>query len=221
MAIFRFPKTTDRSLILGPTGSGKSVFGLYLLAHSDFTYRPWVIVDYKDDEQFDGLPIIEPIKKPDQKIKRPGIYIYRPTLDDEEEIAKFFVHAHKRNNVGLFFDEAQTIPFSTPLKAILQQGRSKRISVIACSQRPVGLNRSYISESQIITSFALIDDRDKKTLSGVIPEKLVQELDALPDYHSVFYDAAKRQGTILGPCPDENTLIKSMVKKHNRQYRFI
>src|ERR1700751_6052757 len=93
---FRFPKPTQRTVILGATGSGKSVFGLWVLSYMNFEDMPWVIVDYKGDDLLEEIledhnwkvtrnrvvrgfnsPIKE-ISPTDPVPKKPGLYYMRP-----------------------------------------------------------------------------------------------------------------------------------------------
>jgi hypothetical protein len=48
-ADWRFPNDNERVMCLGRTGSGKSQMIAFLMAHSSFDRRPWIVIDYKGE----------------------------------------------------------------------------------------------------------------------------------------------------------------------------
>src|SRR5271169_5361205 len=139
--MFRFPGGDARTTILGATGSGKTTCGVFMLAHQRFDVRPWIAFDFKREELFDfaGFPPIMPIGLFDPLPKRHGLYLCSPRPGEEDALETMLWRIWERGNIGVFVDEAALMPDMDAFPAILQQGRSKRIPVIACSQRPVSV----------------------------------------------------------------------------------
>ena len=61
---FRLPGGADRTVVIGPTGSGKTVAGAWLLSRQRFDRRPWVALDFKNEELWDavGDPPMRPLR---------------------------------------------------------------------------------------------------------------------------------------------------------------
>jgi hypothetical protein len=82
--------------------------------------------------------------------------------------------------------------------AILQQGRSKRIPVIACSQRPVNVVRGIFSEANFFCLYRLNDRRDYRQVEGFMPGDLSVPM---PEHHWRWYDVAKNVSLEMSPVP--------------------
>src|SRR5690606_40038444 len=74
-----------RLTIIGRTGSGKTVAGLYHLALSSWTEKPWIIVDFKGDKHVRQIPGAVPMDISAPVPDDPGIYIVRhfPGMENE------------------------------------------------------------------------------------------------------------------------------------------
>jgi hypothetical protein len=104
--------------------------------------------------------------------RKPGLYRMRVDPQDEDNLEQWLWDVWKRGNIGLFIDEVALVPQKHAFKAILRQGRSKLIPVIACTQRPVGCDREvsggqtrHPSRSDLKTN-----DAAQKLLDKVIQE---------------------------------------------------
>lgn len=201
----RLPDDSDRLLIIGMTGSGKTIAGIWHLSLRDFYSIPWVIFDFKRDANIARIPAQE--ISLDEMPQEPGLYVVRPLPNQDERVERFLWNAWNRENIGLYFDEGYMIDKnSAALNAILTQGRSKRIPIIMLSQRPVGLSRFARSEATFFQTFFLNDKDDRKIIQAFQPEKVSERL---PPYHSWFYDVAKDDLVHLSPVPDLETILKA------------
>jgi len=203
---FQLPNNTERSLVLGRTGSGKTVFAVWLLSMHSIETQPWVILDFKRDSYLRSLPFITKIKLGDLP-KKPGIY-YLPVKpnEDDDAINDYLFSLLDHGNIGFFCDEASNIPQREPrfrgLKAILAQGRSKKVPVILASQRTAWLNQSIISETEYFAAFQFNQAADKKRLSEFMPDDATETLD---DYWSHWYDIKRNAYFRLKPVDEQGT----------------
>ena len=209
------PTDTEHHAIFGQNGSGKTVFGLWQLAQRNFDRKPWVIIDFKRDPLIAQIPRIEPIgfSVPRQK----GLYVVRPSPADVDdgEVTEWLYDVWERENVGLFIDEGYMFnPRDRALRAVLTQGRSKHIPIIALSQRPSWISPFILSEASHISVFYLQMPQDiqrvREFVPGVNPS-------ALPPHHSFYSYMKQREVHNLGPCPDENEILDMFDRKRVRR----
>jgi hypothetical protein len=213
------PTNSDRTVAVGRTGTGKTVAGLWHLSNYDLT-KPWVIFNFKDDEHINSLEnTLEvdvgyvPTKK-DQ-----GIFVVNPSPYDLEgsslersKVDKYLLKLWERRNIGIFIDEAFVLGNSKALIQCLTQGRSLRIPMILCTQRPVWITRFAFSEASFIQVFDLNDDRDKDTVEGFVPIE-DDDFDALEKYESYYYDIAENHLVKLLPVPNMDKIREIFVAK--------
>ncbi len=210
---FRLPQNKDRIINVGRTGTGKTVAGLWHLSNFEFDSRPWVIIDFKNDEHIQDIENLQesdfsyiPTKKDD------GIFVVHPTPDDcvgkGSAMSEYFTKLWERENIGIFIDEAYVIgPNNTGMNLCLTQGRSKRIPMILNTQRPVWVSRFGFSEASFIQAFHLNDDRDKDTVSGFTPIA-PDDFETLKEHQSFYYDVAKHNLVRLNPVPDMDAILE-------------
>lgn len=225
MAQMRLPQPGQRALIVGRTGSGKTQAALFLLSLMDYDERPWVILDYKGEgniAQIPGAQVI-PLRADLWKLE-PGIYIVRPQLFEAALVEKFLWDIWKRENIGLFVDEGYMLPErSDAFRAILTQGRSKKISVILLTQRPVEIDRFAISEADYFQIFHLNDKQDRKRVAEYVPYDFEKEA-KLEAFNSIWYDVPQDRLQRLAPVPelgDILTIFRSRLQVAEPQRRLI
>lgn len=214
------PGPADRTIIVGQTGSGKTWLGVWLLSHQAIDRRPWVVIDYKREELFRQLgrhawrSILTPASPPP---KKPGLHLIQPLESDDDAMDAFLWRIWKRGNIGLYIDEGMMIPAGrgSAMRAILTQGRSLRLPVIALSQRPVEIDRYFFSEAQYFAEFFLMDREDRKTLTRYTPF----DADDVPAaHHCYWYDSKRRAVSYLAPVPDRETFLARLRSRAPRRF---
>jgi hypothetical protein len=209
---FRLPGGDARTTCIGATGTGKTTCGAWLLSLQQFDKRPWVIVDFKREALFDyvGFPPIVELSLTSAPPKRPGLYLVSPRPDQENELEAWLWKVWQRENIGLFVDEASLMPERDAFRAILQQGRSKRLPVIACTQRPVNVQRPLFSEASFFCVYRMADKRDYRVIEGFVPADLSLPL---PDHHWRWYDVAKNKLLTMAPVPPPNRVADDLRER--------
>lgn len=211
MGDFRFPDNSQRTAVMGRTGSGKTQFGIWLLSHMDFTSQPWVVFDFKGDALINEIPYAKNIAL-DKVISDPGIYVVRPRPGDDEAVDVFLERIWEQEHVGIFIDEAYCIDKnSDAFNAILTQGRSKHIPAIILTQRPAWISRFVFSESDFFAIFHLNDKKDRDRVAQFLPDPNEQEQadleQRLQKYHSLWFDVGEHRIFPLLPVPDRASII--------------
>lgn len=202
MTQFRFPGGDQRTTILGATGSGKSTCGLWMLSYQRLDVRPWVIFDFKREQFFDrvGFPPITAIGLDDKPPRKPGLYLVAPNPGQDDAVDAFLWKCWQQENIGLYVDEAPLMSeYGDAFPACIQQGRSKRIPIIACTQRPVGVPRGLFSEASFVCVYDITDVRDFKVIQGFVPAELIQS--PPPRFHWRWWDRDRRLILDMGPVP--------------------
>ncbi len=220
---FRLPNTSQRSVVIGRTGSGKTVLGAWLLSLAPFDKMPYIIMDYKGEEIFRNADRIKEIGL--KKIPtEPGLYVVRPMPKQDEDVENFLWKVWEQEHVGLYFDEGYALPKgSASLQAIYTQGRSKRIPCITCTQRPTWLSKFTFTEADFFSIFQLNNKDDRKTVQDYIPKDDMNVEDRLQTYYSHWYDVGNASGFLLKPVPhpDKITEILQDRLKPETEKRFL
>lgn len=206
---FQLPGANDRTTIIGGTGTGKTVLGAWVLSKQRFSERPWVALDFKDEELWDkvGDPPMRDLRL-GKLPKKTGLYRMSVLPGQEDELETWLWDVWRHENIGLFCDEASLMPHKNAWKAILRQGRSKRIPVIACTQRPADCGREIFTESQYIGCFRLDDVRDYKVVQGFTRNAAIDS--PLPEFNSYWYDKKQFQLTRLRPVGGPDKVAASL-----------
>jgi len=212
MAEFTFPREGYHTAVLGTTGTGKSTLAAHLLSRAPFHLKPQYILDYKFEDIFAMSKRIVEIGINDTLTRTPGVYIIRPRPDQEDEVEDFFKRLWHHENADLYIDEAYLAPNKTWLRNLLAQGRSKHISVISASQRPVDVPRSVFTEASYVSVFRLNDRKDYQRVGEFTPEGMIEK--RLPDYHSFWYSPLHHKAddpqpyVILSPVPRAEQIVE-------------
>jgi hypothetical protein len=205
---FRIPGGTDRTVIIGGTGSGKTTFGAWLLSRQRFDLRAWVAIDFKGEELW-GLVGSPPMRSLDLDTLPTSLGLFRLSVQpgEEDALERWLWRVWGRENIGLFADEVSLMQ-SNGFKAILRQGRSKRIPVIACSQRPVDCDREVFTEAGFRAVFRLDDERDYKIVRGLTRGADLSH--PLPEHWCYWQDAARNVILVLKPVATPDAIAKRL-----------
>jgi hypothetical protein len=216
----RLPSSSDRIVIVGRTGSGKSQAGSWHLSMQAFDTMPWVVLDSKDDpdEIFNRVAMAQQITYKELPSK-PGIYILKILPGESEELEGWLWRAWQRGDIGIFVDEGTMIDkYSKSFNSMLNQGRSKRIPMIILTQQPVNVSGYVFSEAGFWQVFDLtrMSDRKKVEENTNIPRDY-----NLPDYHSYYYDVGKKNLVTFAPVPDAEVILRNIDAKHPKKRRYL
>lgn len=194
------PTYSDRIAIVGATGSGKTVAGIFHLSMMDLNARPWVIVDLKEEAHINAIEKAKHVGLDfTPKEKDRGIFIVHPRTRDEEAVNDLLERLYLRKDVGILMDEPDLANRSDAFVDILRKGRTRRLPVITLSQRPVDVSRYVFSEATFIRVYFLNDKRDWDTVSHFTP---FDGEEPLPKFHSLYYQVGDRENVwLLSPAP--------------------
>ena len=228
-----FPDDTHRHAIFGMTGTGKTVFGLWCLSQRSYDRVPWIIMDFKRDPTIRRLPQLTEVRIDQAPPKYRGLYVVRPSpADVDAGLATQFLYdvwaregleRSSRRGTGIFIDEGYALkPQDRALRAVLTQGRSKRIPVIALSQRPTWVSPFVLSESEFKTIFFLQHQGDIEKVCEWLPrhDDAGRRVDpySLPKHHSYWYCLTTREFARLAPCPDEEAVLDRFDNRRVRRF---
>lgn len=222
----RRPGDSDRYMILGQNGTGKTVLGVNALAYRSYNRMPWIIANYKADEHLDSLPGVREIGPNERLPTSPGLYMVRPE-PEPGSLDNLLQQAYMRGannggraNVGFYIDEGTEIgQHSLPFRRVLTQGRSMRIPVICLSQRPVWLSKYAFTEAKYFSLFPLNDTNDRRHVAGWIKGLGVNYDETLAEYESYYFDCGKRRLAKMGPALHPDELLDVFDRRRPRRLK--
>lgn len=202
---FRLPGASNRTVVLGRTGSGKTVFMKWLLSRQNIDTMPWIVIDHKRNKEYADIPHARSLKLGEHP-REPGVYIMPADFRHDEKLDTFLHECMERGQTGLLFDEGASVPQREPrfvgLKTVLAQGRSKRVPVIFGSQRPRFINKSLLSEGDFFARLHLSYEDDKAYVNQFMPKAASGDLD---EYHAHWYDVGRNRLFVLSPVSEQET----------------
>lgn len=220
----RFPDDTDRQVIVGATGSGKTHAALWHLSRRDYDTKPWIIYDFKYDDLIGEMPNVH---HTDLKHvpERPGIYVVHPHPGAGDAVTDHMWRIWEQGNTGVYVDEGYMIESGNKaFRSLLTQGRSKHIPMIVLSQRPVWIDRFTMTEAGYHQIFRLQHNDDYKVVMGVVPFQSqpwfkrggYRVPPRLPRHHSYYYDVGEDELQHLGPVPDRDAIMDTFARRLER-----
>lgn len=215
MADVRLPGLTDRTVIVGRTGTGKSIAGAWHLSLKDFTTFPWIVWDTKLDPFLRELWRMKLARRLSfgDSIPKNGLWYLQPTPKQmqSEECEAFLSRIHQRGRIGMWIDEGYAFDkFSDALTAIYTQGRTLRIPMITLSQKPKYLNMFTFSEAQFFQVFALNDLKDRQRIAEFSP---IDPRTRLREHHSLWYDVGRNSVVEFSPVPAPDRILETFEAK--------
>lgn len=215
----RWPDDEQRIVVIGRTGSGKTLWALWHLSTRSFHTKPWTIIDYKRDKHVASLGAQDIDIRKDPP-KYPGLYVARifPKRDDAA-LEEYLWKVWERGEHGLMFDEGYQLPLrSEAIPGILTQGRSKEIPTITLIQRPAWVEPTIISETDFAVVFNLNMLPDRKTVRDKITSDISVKY-RLPQYYSYYYDVGNDTLRTLQPVPDRDEIISRFEARLEQRKR--
>jgi hypothetical protein len=211
-----FPDDTQRLVIVGTTGSGKTHAALWHLARRNYDLKPWVVYDWKRDDFINSIEGTFDLSPNSPAPEYPGLYIVRPTPEDDDEAIRLqMIDIWRREDIGVFVDEGYMISAKNDgFRKLLTQGRSKHIPMIVCTQRPVWMDKFVFTESEFKQIFRLQSEEDIKKMKEYVPQILaiaeVYPLSGKARRHwSYYYNGPDDEIRPMQPVPDQ-AAIRSM-----------
>lgn len=227
-----WPTDENRTIITGRTGSGKTVGALWLTSSRSWNVKPWIMFDYKGDKMISqiedlGAREVRIDKKPPTK---PGLYIVRPDPSEPRVTNEFLLNIWRQEDTGIYFDEGFMVPQHRPYKsfdAIMTQGRSKHIPVIACYQRPAWLSPFALASAEFLWTYHLLKPEDRAKMNEYVGEaagpngECIDVNYRLPDYYSLYYDVNSDKANVLRPVPPPEVILETYsVRLANKRKGF-
>lgn len=204
-------RPSERVLILGKTGSGKTVFAKHMLSKIEGRMRI-VIVDPKEDWLLDASKWAKGRNKGSILAPRlvrkfnPGYLVQCIQPDEHEDIhfAAFCMSALKMRNTFFYFDEtegiatANFVPFH--IRRIWKTGRSLNIGAWVSSQVPSGIPRLFKSQAEKFFVFKV--GEEDIDLAAKLAHVSQAEIQALANYEYFYYDSGTMdKGVKMPPVP--------------------
>lgn len=195
---------TQRTSIVGRTGSGKTAAAVWHLSEANFTAMPWLVYDFKQDGLLSEIAALDGAEHIglEEVPRKPGLYFVHPLPHEIEAVQAQLWKVWGQENTGIYCDEGYMMappPAVNPaFRSLLTQGRSKHIPMIILSQRPVWLDRFVFSESDFYQVFALNHSGDRKKMMEYIPADLNKRL---PEFWSYYHDVSAAETVVCKPVP--------------------
>lgn len=170
---------TDRILIVGRVGSGKSVLARAMFNGS----RALVVIDPKHEEELArGVVARSPSEFRQLYPQKSTRVVYRPDPEDrrssdlDEVIRRILRYGNTRILLHETVDYAKPTYIVPALRRAIKTGRTLGVPVVSLSQRPIGLHNDVISEADHIFIFDLALSGDREKLAGVAGEGVLERI---------------------------------------------
>lgn len=173
------PKPTQRAIVVGATGTGKTTLARRLLQ----PFSPVIVIDSKCTYGgHEGEPGYEMVRTPKQLrgLRASVDHIqYRPdenhqSVADYDEVYKW---CYRRTGIMVYTDEAFLVHHGSYapdwLRACVTCGRELEIGMITGTQRPRGIDLRLLTEAEIFCSFELRHRDDRKRMAEMGGEEFL------------------------------------------------
>lgn len=219
----------DRVLFVGNTGKGKSEAALNLFA----VHRGQrLLVDVQDHYTFgpDARAEVPPpleVDDPRELDWQHRTIRYVPRRPgDRREMDALYAAIYRRGNLLVVCDEAEDVAPSAGsgapfyVRKAVKQGRKYRITHVACTQRPAGVDRSIINQAEHAFVFPMVDPDDLEALSyrlGMTSRELGRHLNALGRFEYLRHTLGAEQVLAMPALPAH---VLGFTRRHVLNPRF-
>lgn len=188
----------EHVFIAGRTGTGKSYLAEYLLQG----YKYVIMLDTKDQaterrnkgkalwgylKEGKDFTVVTHLSEINSVNTDKVVYVPSPDEQNKEFYDSLFRYIYERGNTILWIDELMSVCDSSRtyplfLKALYTRGRSKNVSVVGLTQRPVDIPAIATANSTHFYTFTLRNnvDRDKLVAVTGCPELKIPPSDVPP-----------------------------------------
>lgn len=196
----------EHVFVCGMTGSGKS-YRARLMLRARAAHSRVLVIDPKNEFWVPGAKVVR------RYSRRHRVQIYRPDLEDgaleevEQYDALFRAVWRDGRPITVYVDELNaTLPGPQSclrsLERLYRQGRSRRITVWASTQRPKDIPSLAFTESTHILSFWLNWAADAEKVETFTYRGVAAQIAALDWHHALYCCPRRRQRLILPPDID-------------------
>lgn len=218
------PGNSHRTAIVGRTGSGKTVFGLWYLRKmldGPWFDMPVTIIDPKRSKMIAQIVDAGAAKRIDMRRKppeNPGLYVISPSPgDDDDDVQVYLRRIYDKGSHGLYVDETLDLgPRNRGFRRLLTQGRELEIPMIYLMQRPAWCDQYSFSEADYFAVFHLSKDDDVKKLQKEIKDYNPKELGK---YCCYWYDVGSDEGVKLRPVDRSEAIISMYANADQQQFK--
>lgn len=217
------PEVGQHALIAGKNGSGKTAFAVWALVR--IPTAPVVIYDTKIEPKFLALPANKVVtsieemleaardEKIDYVIVRPPEEMLGKPQELDEYLWAHYLHIHYS---VAYIDEGYTFHTRSGqafkgLQSLMQRGRSKGITTIISTQRPIRIERAIISEMSKAYLFLLQDKRDREAVDNLIPD--FSDLPVPKRHAFYFWETSLDQAILYEPVKLDQAFVTGYYDK--------
>ncbi len=179
------PGPTDRVVLVGATGTGKSVAGQWLLG-GYYGQRQILVMDTKADPIWSGLDAVKvkhamALSRYRDAARWPVI-VYTPATSElnEETLDAVCEWVYKRGDTVLMIDEATQVTSGTkPGPGVLDavtRGRVRHVSVVSGTQRPVNVPPILLTEAEWFYCLTLRRRQDRETVNDYTEDRFADRV---------------------------------------------
>lgn len=225
----------ERWCIVGKSGSGKSVFARWIDYQYYLAHWPIVIVDPKkryvdaaNGDEYATAPAETTIAKPwrlQDGIFTPDarVSIYLPTFPAIKDpvLDRLFFSLLERGGVVLHIEDMSQVANESRspigLTALMTDGRAAEVVMLMCAQRPVGIPRNMIDQSENFAFFRLPDPDDRTRQMKIIGGGKKVELTILPKRYFWYLHEGDDQPTKFAPLPASQVMKLGGIRPEDKR----